>query len=369
MATQTYIEKYAGPNLAARGVANLASFHILAAATITDLDIYVSAMFGGGWLFQWYLNGVAQFAAGSRPTVSSGALHSAKPGLSIAVVKNDVISCDFEVPGSSGYINAPIEFGVTLSDGSTGGAAALDDLTDVDTSGATTDDVLTFDGAGWIPQAPATPAAGGNFDKLFASDQPGSAPTALNGATVGTRNGLYHVTHTGTGGSTIKGAVVNLVSPSSDFTFELGISINTFVGAGPTFVPCGLFTLDSGGDYNDYVWGASGGEIARARRSNPNGAIGTYAVIISSSQNLNGAGTGLAQSKNGSVIYLRLRKVGAVYYLAYSFNGYTWFQETNISAHFTPPVVTVGMVIDESNALFGGNGCVMDATIFHWKLF
>lgn len=39
------------------------------------------------------------------------------------------------------------------------GASALNDLSDVDTTGQTSGDVLTYDGADWVPQAPAGGAA------------------------------------------------------------------------------------------------------------------------------------------------------------------------------------------------------------------
>lgn len=40
-----------------------------------------------------------------------------------------------------------------------GGASALNDLTDVDTTGVATDDVLTYDGVEWVPQAPSATAS------------------------------------------------------------------------------------------------------------------------------------------------------------------------------------------------------------------
>ena len=52
--------------------------------------------------------------------------------------------------GSRGYHDLPAG----------GGASALGDLTDVDTTGASAGDVLTYDGTGWEPQAPASGSAG-----------------------------------------------------------------------------------------------------------------------------------------------------------------------------------------------------------------
>ena len=52
------------------------------------------------------------------------------------------------------------ETGLEFVEAAAGGATALGDLTDVDTTGASTGDVLTYDGTGWEPQAPASGAAG-----------------------------------------------------------------------------------------------------------------------------------------------------------------------------------------------------------------
>ena len=46
------------------------------------------------------------------------------------------------------------ETGLEFVEAAAGGATTLGDLTDVDTTGASTGDVLTYDGTGWEPQAP-----------------------------------------------------------------------------------------------------------------------------------------------------------------------------------------------------------------------
>jgi hypothetical protein len=57
--------------------------------------------------------------------------------------------------------------------GGGGGAMELDDLTDVDTTGAASGDVLTFDGTDWVPQAP-----GGGGASTFTMYVPGKNATA-----------------------------------------------------------------------------------------------------------------------------------------------------------------------------------------------
>ena len=47
--------------------------------------------------------------------------------------------------------------------GGVGGASALDDLTDVDASAPVAGEVLTFDGAEWVPAAPEVPGGGAGF--------------------------------------------------------------------------------------------------------------------------------------------------------------------------------------------------------------
>ena len=52
------------------------------------------------------------------------------------------------------------ETGLEFVEAAAGGATTLGDLTDVDATGASSGDVLTYDGTGWEPQAPASESAG-----------------------------------------------------------------------------------------------------------------------------------------------------------------------------------------------------------------
>lgn len=62
-----------------------------------------------------------------------------------------------------------------------GGSVALDDLTDVDTSGSSIGDVLADTGSGWAPQTLATVATTGSYDDLTDTPSLGTAAAADTG--------------------------------------------------------------------------------------------------------------------------------------------------------------------------------------------
>lgn len=131
MPTQTFIEKLStstgGGDIGSlsRPASNVSRFYSTIDGTITDLNIYAPNVgIGGTWIFNFFVNGVAQFSGASRMSISFGSTHATKTGLSIAVSKGDILSFDLQVAGA-GTVFAPIQFDVSIDDGAGGGSGGF----------------------------------------------------------------------------------------------------------------------------------------------------------------------------------------------------------------------------------------------------
>lgn len=227
----------------------LAYFRAVKTGTLKAITLYRSTT--GGTSGVWYLNvrqnGSSLFSGAGRPSFSLGVGMATKTGLSVSVTAGDVFTLDIEQTGGgaiTGNLVWVLEFenddtvvlgpgaavtdnAVVLFDGTTGellqdsatvlstdgtlaansdikiptekavktyvdansGAAALDDLTDVDATSPSDGDVLTYDsGSGlWIPGTPSGGGGGGGFDvsdptnAAFVYDDFLNGPLSLSG--------------------------------------------------------------------------------------------------------------------------------------------------------------------------------------------
>jgi hypothetical protein len=127
---------------------------------IQRLDIWLSLPISGEATFNVLLNGVPLFSGINRPQIIAGGTHVAKTGLSIAVALGDTITLD--LVSITGLIRI-VYFDVLIDDGiSVPMSGSLNDLDDVDTSGVSAGDVLTFDDGDntWKPAAPTGGGSG-----------------------------------------------------------------------------------------------------------------------------------------------------------------------------------------------------------------
>lgn len=131
-------EKLSGVRIASP-VANIARFHA-EAGTITDIDIWQDfASSAGANIYNLFLNGVAQFAGGSRPTIAAAGTHVHLGSLSITVADGDVLEFDIQSVSPDG-LTLPVYFRVTIETGK-GDLEALmfavsDETTDITTGAA-----------------------------------------------------------------------------------------------------------------------------------------------------------------------------------------------------------------------------------------
>jgi hypothetical protein len=106
-------------------------------------------------------NGIYTVNASGAPTRATDADTAAEILQASVYVQEGTANADTQWVCTT---NAPITLNTTalvFAQLSSGGANALDDLSDVDTTGAVTGDVLTFDGADWVPEAPTGGAGAG----------------------------------------------------------------------------------------------------------------------------------------------------------------------------------------------------------------
>ena len=92
--------------------------------------------------------------------MSKDIIHSNHDGITAAVVLDEVRLTNSRVPDPSAEADdriLKVAAGALVYGDEGGGASELSDLTDVDTAGASNDDVLTYDAGAWVPKA----AAGG----------------------------------------------------------------------------------------------------------------------------------------------------------------------------------------------------------------
>ena len=87
--------------------------------------------------------------------------------------------------GPNGELSPGAEAALEGLGGGGGGATALGDLTDVDTTGATTGQVLTFDGSEWSPDAPSA----GTVTSTSISDSTATGRAVLTAADAATARG------------------------------------------------------------------------------------------------------------------------------------------------------------------------------------
>jgi hypothetical protein len=209
---------------------------------------------------------------------------------------------------------------------------------------------------------------GGIYDALIAQDAPVGTLVAVNGASLGTRNGLDRVAHTGSGSSKVKGVSEDVPTPGTDFTFEVGIA--TYVeSTGGEYLPFGMYLYDDAGVHINLTWEINNGLIRINKRLNANSSIWASGTLLTSSGMLNLAGnpSGLQYSRIG-LVYFRVVKVGAVETWSMSFNGYDWFLSTNLSAEISGEISKCGVAIDEDSGAYGGSGRTTAFTIVHWKM-
>lgn len=157
----------------------VAGFRSPITGTIVSVVIFHSDSTSSG-AATWNItqNAVQLWTGVSRPGIAAGVESVSKTGLSISVVKGDKFVLNLEA--NVGAIQSPVTVIMVIDDGAGATPMALDDLTDVDTTGELTGDVLTYNGTLWVPAAP-TGGGGGSSRILYSDDfSAGSIDTTIN---------------------------------------------------------------------------------------------------------------------------------------------------------------------------------------------
>lgn len=126
---QHFAEKY-NSILNRRPLVDVTKFHITFDGTLERVDVYAPGLTIGSFIFNLYINGVAQFTGVDRLIVDPSNKHAQKTGLAIDIVDGDVVSVNLEGfsegTDSKGLIYPPFEFAIEVDDGEGGGGGSSD---------------------------------------------------------------------------------------------------------------------------------------------------------------------------------------------------------------------------------------------------
>lgn len=228
---------------------------------------------------------------------------------------------------TTAYVDAAVTAG--------GGANALDDLTDVDTTGVADGDVLTYDSgaSAWVPAASAGGGSGLGYSR-FDIDKPPSSPSALDdeftsGTSLDAKWTAVNLSRTGVSTSH------NSNAPDA---YEVLMESTASVGFSGIVqaIPAGDFTLVMKGTMNGPV-----GNLGLVLTSSATYGAGTQDVVLVYTSggyvrgayrynNWNGFAANLSTDRSWPAfgpIFLRWRRSGTTYYAGWSVTGRSWREE------------------------------------------
>lgn len=344
------------------------------AGNVIKVAVYQSqAVTGGQAAWNLRQNDTQLFSGASRPIVTVGNTSSTKTGLSIPTVIGDVFKLDIEeVP--SGGVTAPVVLLIFVDDGvnsvvsivagdnvtvddtdpanpivnSTSSVVNLDDLGDVNLTGAADNDILTRVGGVWTPQAPAAVSSIG----IYSPDKPYSSPDAkddeFNAGSLDVKWSIENVTpttnfnlanHIGFAGATANISGILQATTNVDQTFRMKVRPPQDVSVANLTMG---FLLKRSGGYTElgYLTGAQKCYTWTWTSTTVNSAFVDLGLMFASPRHV-------------QPFYLECRYVasGTTYQLFYSLDGVHFFS-------LASPVSLGGALTHIGITMRGGSGIV-----------